>query len=88
VVHVGGGLDLVTSGQLRSDMSKFVGARSAFVLDLTEVPFVDSIGISALLATRSAALEHGGSLVVRNPTNVVRRALELTGLDGLLIEPS
>ncbi len=88
MVHVGGGLDLATSGELRADMSELVGAGSALVLDLTEVPFVDSIGISALLATRSAALEHGGSLVVRNPTNVVRRALELTGLDRLLTEPS
>jgi len=40
------------------------------------------------LATRHALLERGGSLAVRNPSSVVRRVLEVTGLDGLLLESS
>jgi anti-sigma B factor antagonist len=87
VVHVDGDLDLTTAERLRHDMSQLVGDGPELVLDLTDVSFMDSEGISALLATRSAVLEHGGSLAIRNLSSTVRRALEVTGLAGLLIDP-
>ena len=86
VVHVDGDIDLATSGRLSDDMSRLAESGPNLVLDLTEVPFVDSVGISALLATRSAVLDHGGSLAIRNPSSAVRRLLDLTGLAALLME--
>jgi anti-anti-sigma factor len=86
VVHVDGDIDVATSDQLRSDMSELVDVGPNLVLDLTEVPFMDTIGINALLATRSAVLEHGGSLSVRNPSSSVQRVLDVTGLAAMLIE--
>jgi anti-sigma B factor antagonist len=86
VVHVNGDVDLTTSRRLRDDISQLVGGGPHLVLDLTEVRFMDSAGLGALLATRSAVLEHGGSLAIRNPSSPVRQVLDVTGLAGLLIE--
>ena len=87
VVHVDGDIDVATSDQLRDDMSHLVDSGPNLVLDLTEVRFMDTIGINALLAARSAVRRHGGSLAVRNPSNTVQRVLEVTGLYDLLIQP-
>jgi hypothetical protein len=50
------------------------------VLDLADVPFIDTIGLSAVLDTRRAALDHGGTFAIRNPSSAVRRMLDVTGL--------
>jgi anti-sigma B factor antagonist len=88
VVHVDGDIDVATSGRLSDDMAELVDTGPELILDLTDVPFMDTVGISALLATRSALLDRGGSFAVRNPSNSVRRALDVTGLAALLIESS
>jgi anti-anti-sigma factor len=86
VVHVEGDIDVVTASQLRADVSHLVDSGPDFVLDLSAVPFMDSVGISAVLATREAVLAHGGSLSVRNPSQSVQRVLDLTGLTAMLTE--
>ena len=86
VVHVDGDMDLATCSQFREDVSPLVDTGSDVVLDLAEVPFMDSVGISELLATRAALVEHGGSLAVRSPSGAVHRLLDLTGVAELLME--
>jgi anti-sigma B factor antagonist len=86
VVHIDGDIDVATSDRLREEMSQLVDSGPNLVLDLNEVAFMDTIGISTLLATRSSVMEHGGSLAVRNPSSTVRRVLEMTGLYTLLTE--
>jgi len=86
VVHVDGDIDVATSDLLRADISQLVDSGPNLILDLNEVSFMDTVGISALLATRSAVMEHGGSLAVRNPSSTVRRVLEMTGLYTMLTE--
>ena len=88
VVHVDGDIDIATSALLSERMSPLVDTGPNLVLDLREVSFMDTVGIGALLATRSAVMEHGGSLAVRNPSSTVRRVLEMTGLYSLLTEPT
>lgn len=86
VVHVNGEIDVATAGRLSDGVSPLVDTGPNLVLDLTAVPFMDTVGLGALLATRSAVLEHGGSLTIRNPSRAVRRVLDVTGLAALLIE--
>ena len=50
------------------------------VLDVSALAFIDSSGISELLRVREAMVEAGGSMVLRDPTDNVRRVLEITGL--------
>ena len=49
-------------------------------LDLSSVSFLDSTGISALVAIRNAAQASTHTLLLRNPSKPVARLLDLTGL--------
>ena len=61
---------------------------TAVVLDLSEVTFIDSVGLGMLVRTRDDLTRDNGSrLRLRNPSDRVRRMLELTALlDQFVIE--
>jgi len=50
------------------------------VVDASELEFIDSSGISALLALRERVADGGGHFELRDPTPAVRRVIEITGL--------
>ena len=55
-----------------------------FVFDLSEVEFIDSEGLEALLWARDAALEGLGQVRLAGPSENVRRILHVTRLGGEL----
>ena len=72
-----GDLDLQTSEELRAVLEKEVEAGADDVtVDLSEVSFLDSMGIGALLVVHRL----GATLTLRNPAPNVRNVLELTGI--------
>jgi anti-sigma B factor antagonist len=52
----------------------------ALVVDLSQVKFLDSTGIRALIDTDHALTRRGGRLEVRSAHGVVRRCLQVTGV--------
>jgi anti-sigma B factor antagonist len=58
--------------------------RVHLILDLSAVSFINSAGLRALVQTIKGAQASGGSLTLINPSESVRRALELVGLDSVL----
>ena len=54
------------------------------VVDLTDVWFLDSSGVRALLVAHKFATEHQRTMTVENPTRRVHRVLEIGGVLGLL----
>jgi anti-anti-sigma factor len=50
------------------------------VLDLSALGFVDSSGLRVLIAAQHQLAAQGGTLVLRSPSETVRRLLEITGL--------
>ncbi|MDH6466316.1 anti-sigma B factor antagonist [Micromonospora sp. A200] len=54
------------------------------VVDLAEVPFLDSTGVAALLHGAAEAVGRGASLRVVDPQPVVARVLRITGVDSLV----
>jgi anti-anti-sigma factor len=56
-------------------------------LDMRWVSFIDSIGISAMVAGFQAARVSGAQLVVTQPSRFVHRQLWVTGLLGLFGAP-
>jgi anti-anti-sigma factor len=50
-------------------------------VDLSGLPFLDCVGLSALVAGRRRARLLGGSLIITGPTPPVARLLQLTGLN-------
>lgn len=87
VLGVAGELDTLTAPRLRVAVVEALdeAAGAPVVLDLTEVTFLGSSGLAALVDAVSQARERGGSLriVVDNARPVIR-PIELTGLDDVL----
>lgn len=82
---VAGEADMATAGQLDDALAGLLRERPALIeIDLTDLRFLDSMGILVLLRRHAAAEEQGCRLVVGNPTSSVRRVLEITGVLALL----
>jgi anti-sigma B factor antagonist len=80
VVRVLGEVDLVTAGQVERPLMELLDSGCAtVVLDLREVSFMDSSGISVLVGAHQCAEEVGAHLAIVVGTSPSRRALELSG---------
>ncbi len=84
-----GAIDVSLQGEIDADNCAQIGEHlltpgvesdSTVALDLSELSFIDSSGISELLRVRDAFDSAGGSLVIVNPSPAVRRVLEITGV--------
>lgn len=79
-VKVAGDIDLLTAEKFRDYACDEIAAHpQAAVIDMTAVGFVDSSGISALVAIRRHTDALGLSVVVE-PSRRVQAALKLAGL--------
>jgi anti-anti-sigma factor len=80
-----GELDLHTAQTLGCGIEQAVGTGCVVVdVDLSEITFLDSAGIDALLDARSTLQAASSRLRVRQPSPAVSRLLRLTGVDELL----
>jgi anti-anti-sigma factor len=77
---VGGDIDLYSSSQLSRAIDTVHQDRQV-IIDMADVEFLDSFGLRVLVDTWSRGAGHHSGLQVRNPSLVVRRVLELSGLD-------
>ncbi len=78
-------MDLATSPPLGLALAKVLDTKPVTVrVDLAEVSFVDSSGIRCLVGVAERAAAVGSHLVVRNPTPMVLRVLEICGVSELL----
>jgi anti-anti-sigma factor len=85
VIAVGGDLDATNAAELEtyvSDMRQSPGDH--LVLDLTEVRFMDSAGLRALLNAHSAAARHGGSVRLAALQAMPARIVRITRVDAHL----
>jgi anti-sigma B factor antagonist len=88
VVQVRGELDIRTCDRLERVAGAEADRGGKVVLDLSELTFCDSTGLSGLVRLHRRAQAAGGTLVLRSPAPRVRNLLDLTGLDRLFpIEP-
>jgi stage II sporulation protein AA (anti-sigma F factor antagonist) len=83
-IHVRDDLDIATAPALRDTLADLLHSGVTDVrLDLREVTFVDSVGMSVIVAAHQRCREQGGSLVLRvNPK--LARTLQVMGLDDVL----
>jgi anti-sigma B factor antagonist len=85
VVSVDGDVDLYSAPALREQLTSLLdGGEVNIVVDLSEVAFLDSTGIGALVAARAAADERGGSLPLVCTRERILKLFTITGLDGVL----
>jgi anti-sigma B factor antagonist len=84
VVRVAGEVDIQTSPVLDEQLQRVTadGAPSV-VVDLSDVTFLDSTGLSVLIAGLKRCQEAGGTMRLASPRPNVRKVLEITGLTSV-----
>jgi anti-sigma B factor antagonist len=85
VVALHGELDIASAGGLADALVEVAG--STVVVDLSDLTFINSTGIAALVVARNRIVEKGlGQLVLARPGEIVRKVLEITGLSAWIVE--
>jgi anti-sigma B factor antagonist len=82
---VRGEVELVTAPELTNALDDAIRRTSGpFVIDLSDVDFLDSSGIHCLVRARALLGRHDRPLLVVCPRSTIRRVLALAGLDELV----
>jgi anti-anti-sigma factor len=83
VVHVHGEVDMTTAPAIEQELDAAIAELppSAVVMDLTATTFLASRGLQVLMQLRERGARAGFAVRVVAASRVVRRAIELTGLD-------
>jgi anti-anti-sigma factor len=79
-LRLAGELDLAAAPPLTEALLDFASAEGEVHLDLTEVSFLDSSGLSVILALARSRGDNG-SVVLLAPTAAIMRILEIAGID-------
>jgi anti-anti-sigma factor len=84
-VRLHGELDLVTVDALRALLAEAaVDVPDKVVVDITDVPFVDVLSLSTILATADSMRERDAALVVVGASSSVRRLFEVLNAQDVL----
>ena len=84
IVFIRGEMDMSSSRAVRDALSTAQQGSPDVIVDMTEVTFMDSTGINALMGAYRRA-PHDGSVRVVGAKSIVRRAFEITGVSELLL---
>ena len=85
VVVLEGEIDIASAPALRSVLDQ-LDSDCKVILDLARVAFMDCSGLRILVGQLISRHSAGGVLRIRNSSVDVRRLVEITGLDDLLLE--
>ncbi len=78
-----GELDAYTVGQFREALGE-LASKPKLLIDMSEVPFVDSAGLGALIGGIRRAREVGGDVAVCCNRPTLTRLLHTTGFDRIV----
>jgi anti-sigma B factor antagonist len=84
IATVAGEIDISTVTGLRECLFELAASGRRLVIDLNQVTFIDSAGLSALVGTANQAAAHGTSVHVVCARPKIRKVFRLTGLDRRL----
>ncbi len=81
VVAVGGELDLASGPELESELDQIKGPETQLVVvDLRELGFMDSTGLSILVRAHQRLAGEGCEMALAKGSQQVQRLLDLTGV--------
>jgi len=76
-----GEIDIATAGRVREALIAISNSgENKVVVDMTNVTFMDSTGLAALVGPLKRFRSMNGEIVLRSPTRGVKKVLELSGL--------
>jgi anti-anti-sigma factor len=84
-INLSGRMDIAGVAQIEAKFEGMTAApRMAIVVDMSEVPYMSSIGIRALLMNAKAVRRRGGKFALLSPQPDVKMVLETSGIDQLI----
>ena len=85
VIHLRGDLKVgdPVDGLRQACMELMNDGSSRIIVNLTEVPMIDSSGIGVLVRTLTQAKQHGGNLKLVSPSKFALQTLKIVGLSNL-----
>jgi len=86
VIHLRGDLKLgdPVDGLRQACLDLMNEGDTKLVVNLTEVPMIDSSGIGVLVRTLTQTKQHGGALKLVNPSKFALQTLKIVGLLSLV----
>lgn len=81
-----GELDIATAPELVDLLERLRRHGHAVTLDLAEVTFMDSTGLTTIMDAHTQAIEDGWSFSVSRASPTVRRVFDLAGVGRILDE--
>ena len=85
ILKLAGRMDIEGTGKIELKLTVATAVDGAHaIVDLSDVSFMSSIGIGALVRLTKTVRRRHGNLVLLNPQPIVRLALEKTGIPGVI----
>ncbi|MEU4513339.1 STAS domain-containing protein [Nonomuraea wenchangensis] len=83
VLHVVGDLDVAAAPRLQAELEQAIAEADPpnLVLDLSEVPFCDSVGLGVLVSTLNHIQHMRGRLILVLAPGMIKHLLTITNLD-------
>ena len=83
-IKIDGRVDTTTSPQLQNAILQAFQKGSKLVLDFSDVEYVSSAGLRALLIGQKTANSKGGSMTLVNVVDAVLQVFKMSGFSGIL----
>lgn len=86
MVTLNGEFTLGSTSEIKEKVKGYAEANQVYrlIVDLSEVSFMDSSGLGALIAWFKMVNEHQGKIVFNHPTDYVRKIMGYAKLDKIL----
>jgi anti-anti-sigma factor len=85
VIALSGEIDITTASRLHAFLRRYVREGHVDItLELGQLRFIDSRGLSVLVAVQKQVNDQDGRLALHNPTPAVKNVLDLTGLSQVI----
>ncbi|MEU6713164.1 STAS domain-containing protein [Nonomuraea sp. NPDC046802] len=83
ILHLTGDLDVAGAPRLQAELEPALAAADPpnLVVDLTEVPFCDSVGLGVLVGALNHIREVNGRMILVLAPGMIRHLLTITNLD-------
>jgi anti-anti-sigma factor len=84
-INLIGRMDIIGVGQIETQFAGMTAsAKQSVIVDMSEVPYMSSIGIRALLMSGKAVSGRGGKFAILSPQQNVLDVLKVSGIDQIL----
>ena len=83
-IAIEGRIDTQTAPQLEENIKNSIDGVTRLVLDFTQVGYISSAGLRAVLAAQNWMDAKGGSMVIRNAAKNIVGVFKVTGFDTFL----